>query len=116
MNAMSAIDDYLASVNPAQRAELERIRTVIARAAPEAEEGRSYGMPAFRYAGRPLIGFTASKKHLSIHPFSPDVVDAVRDKLASFDLSKGTIRFTTEQPLPDSVLREIVELRLKELT
>ena len=112
---MSEMDDYLAGLPPEQRAALERIRTVVAGAAPDAVEGKSYGIPAFLHGGRPVFGFHAAKKHLSVHPFSPPVIDAVRDRLGGFDVAKGTIRFTPEQPLPDDVIRELVALRLAEL-
>ena len=113
---MSAIDDYLADLPADQRAELERVRAIVAEAAPDAEEGKSYGMPAFLHGGRPLIGFNAAKRHLTIAPFSPAIVDAVSDRLDGFGLSKGTIRFSPEQPLPDDVIREMVALRLAELS
>ena len=113
---MSEIDDYLTTLAPPQRAELERIRAIVADAAPDAVEGKSYGIPAFLHGGKPLIGFHAAKRHLSVHPFSPPVIDAVRDRLEGFDVAKGTIRFSPEQPLPDDVVRELVALRLAELT
>jgi uncharacterized protein YdhG (YjbR/CyaY superfamily) len=112
----SVFDDYLAGLPAAQRAALERVRAVVRETAPEAEEGKSYGMPAFRSAGRPLLGFKASKNHLSIHPFSAEVVDAVRDRLPDFDLAKGTIRFTPETPVPEDVLVELVRLREREIS
>jgi uncharacterized protein YdhG (YjbR/CyaY superfamily) len=65
------MDDYLAGLSPGDKAALERVRAVVLGAVPEAEEGRSYGMPAFIYAGRPLLGFRAAKKHLSISPSVP---------------------------------------------
>ena len=98
------------------RVEHERVRAVVLSVAPGAEEGTSYGMPAFRYAGRPLLGFRASKKHLSIHPFSAEVVDAVRDRLGGFDVAKGTIRFTPETPVPEEVLTDLVRLRRQEIS
>ncbi len=73
-------------------------------------------MAALRYRGKPLLGFLAAKQHLSIFPFSTEVVDGVRDRLLGFDLSKGTIRFTVESPVPDDVLRDIVRLRAQEIT
>jgi uncharacterized protein YdhG (YjbR/CyaY superfamily) len=112
---VSDIDDYLATLPSDQRAELERIRKIVADAAPDAEEGRSYGIPAFRFGGKPLLGFRAAKQHLSVHPFSPAVVEGVRDRLEDYDLAKGTIRFTAEHPLPEDVIRELVALRLAEL-
>jgi uncharacterized protein YdhG (YjbR/CyaY superfamily) len=83
---------------------LARVRAVVGRVAPEAQEGKSYGMPAFIYAGRPLLGFRAAKKHLSVFPFSPAAIQAVKGRLDGFDLSKGTIRFSPDKPVPDDVL------------
>jgi uncharacterized protein YdhG (YjbR/CyaY superfamily) len=83
---------------------------------PEAEEGSSYGMPALRFAGRPLLGFTVSKQHLSLHPFSPEVVAAMTDELAGFSLSKGTIRFTPDTPLPEQVIEHMLRLRIAEIS
>jgi uncharacterized protein YdhG (YjbR/CyaY superfamily) len=58
---MSAMDDYLDGLPPAQKDALARVRAVVEDVAPEAEEGKSYGMPAFRYAGRPLLECGLSK-------------------------------------------------------
>jgi len=82
---------------------------------PDAEEGTSYGMPAFMYAGRPLLGFRAAQKHLSVFPFSPAAVEAVADQLAGFDLAKGTIRFTPDHPVPEAVLADLVRHREREI-
>ena len=57
-------------------------------------------MPALKVSGKPLIGINAAKRHLSLFPFSPAVVEHVRDRLDGFELSKGTIRFTLDHPLP----------------
>jgi uncharacterized protein YdhG (YjbR/CyaY superfamily) len=110
------MDDYLADVAEPDRAALERIRRVVKELVPQAEEGKSYGMPALRYNKRPLVGFVAAKKHLSLFPFSPAVIDALTDRLDGFELSKGTIRFTAEHQLPDDVLRDVVMLRLDEIS
>jgi uncharacterized protein YdhG (YjbR/CyaY superfamily) len=72
-------------------------------------------MPAFKYGKRSLLGFRASKGHLSVFPFSPEAVDAAREALAGFDLSKGTVRFTPEKPIPDAALRQLVHHRLSEI-
>ena len=50
--------------------------------------------------GKPLLGFSAAKAHLSIFPFSPAAIDAVKDRLEGFDLAKGTIRFSPEASGP----------------
>jgi uncharacterized protein YdhG (YjbR/CyaY superfamily) len=113
---ISAMDDYLNGLPPAQKAALERVRAVVEDVAPEAEEGVSYGMPAFLLAGRPLLGFRAAKKHLSVFPFSPAAIEAVKDRLEGFDLSKGTIRFSPETPVPEDVLAALVRARMREIT
>jgi len=110
------MDDYLDGLPQAQKAALERVRAIVSRLAPDAEEGTSYGVPAFISAGRPLLGFSAAKKHLSIFPFSPAAIEAVKDRLGGFDLAKGTIRFTPDAPVPEDVLADVVRARLREIT
>jgi uncharacterized protein YdhG (YjbR/CyaY superfamily) len=112
---MSSFDDYLAMVPEPQRAEGQRIRRLVRRTVPDAEEATSYGMPAFKYKRRPLLGFRVSKNHLSVFPFSPEAIDAAREALAGFDLSKGTVRFTTEKPLPDAAIEQLLRHRVVEI-
>ena len=112
---MGTIDDYLAGLAPAERDALRRVVDVALRVAPDAEEGTSYGMPALRLRGRPLLGITAAAAHLSVFPFSPAVVEAVAGDLDGFSLSKGTIRFTADHPIPDAVVERVVSLRREEL-
>jgi uncharacterized protein YdhG (YjbR/CyaY superfamily) len=109
------MDDYLDDLRPAQKVALERVRAVVSGLAPEAEEGTSYGVPAFIYAGRPLLGFSAAKQHLSIFPFNPAAIDAVRQRLDGFDLAKGTIRFSPDSPVPADVLADLVRARKHEI-
>jgi uncharacterized protein YdhG (YjbR/CyaY superfamily) len=110
------MDEYLDGLPASQRAALERVRAVVTRIAPEAEEGVSYGMPAFICEGRPLLGFKAAKQHLSVFPFSPAAIASVKDRLEGFALSKGTIRFTPEKPVPEKVLADVVRARQQEIT
>lgn len=113
---MTAIDKYLAQVAEPQRQALQRIRDIVKQTVPDAEEGKSYGMPAFLYKDRPLAGFIAAQSHLSFFPFSPEVIEQLSDDLAAFDTSKGTIRFTVDNPLPDGLLKRLVLARLAQLT
>ena len=112
---MGAVDDYFGSLDASTRSEFERIRQLVLGVAPAAEQGTSYGMAALKHRNRPLLGFRVAKQHLSIFPFSPAVVEAVRDRLQGFDLSKGTIRFTADRPLPDDVVCDIARLRIAEI-
>ena len=82
---MASFDEYLATVPGPQKAALDRVCRVVRRLVPDAVEGTSYGMPAFRYKERPLLGLRAGKNHLSVFPFSSDVIDASREALAGLD-------------------------------
>lgn len=82
---------------------------------PEVEYGISYAMPACFYKGKPLISFLVTKKHLSIYPFSSRVVEEMRDKLDGFSVSPGTIRFSVEKPLPDKIMGEIIQRRMRQI-
>jgi uncharacterized protein YdhG (YjbR/CyaY superfamily) len=112
---VSAMDDYLDALPQEQSDALARVRAVVQRVEPEAQEGVSYGMPAFLYDGRPLLGFRAAKAHLSVFPFSPAAVEAVEDRLEGFGLSRGTIRFSPERPVPEDVLVDLVRARREEI-
>ncbi|WP_394769342.1 iron chaperone [Lacisediminihabitans sp.] len=112
---MGSVDDTLAGLPEAAGASLRHIVDVARGIAPGAEDGVSYGVPALRVAGKPLIGVSASAKHLSVFPFSPAAIDSVRDRLGGFSLSKGTVRFTPEHPIPDDVLGDLVRARLTEI-
>lgn len=112
--ATAKINSYLAGLPPDQRAALQALRKTIAAAAPEAEEALSYGVPAFRYRGRPLVSYVAARAHCSFYPMSPKVVDDHRAELTDFDLAKGTIRFVPEQPVPADLVARIVRARMAE--
>jgi uncharacterized protein YdhG (YjbR/CyaY superfamily) len=112
---VGTVDDFLSGLPAEHGPAFRRIVALASTTAPDAEQGTSYGMPALIYRGRPLLGFAAAKAHLSIFPFSPAVVDGVRAHLDGYSLSKGTIRYTTEAPLPDDVVTEVVRLRRDEI-
>jgi len=107
-------DAYLASLPAEQRATLQRLREVVHAAAPEAEEYIGYGLAAFRLNGRPLVALGASAKHCSFHPMNGTTIAAMKDDLAGYETSKGTIRFAVRKPLPAALVRKIVKTRVAE--
>lgn len=112
---MGIVDDALVDLPEPDRSCLQRIIAIARALVPEATEGMSYGMPALKLEDKPLVGVVAAAKHLSVFPFSPAVVEAVAGRLDGYSLSKGTIRFTADHPLPDDVVEEIVRLRHAEI-
>lgn len=109
------IDAMLAAMPEDQRTALQSLRETIAAAAPEAVEGLSYGVPAFRYQGRPLVAYSAAKRHCSFFPMGPTMIEAHRDELVGFDTAKGTIRFTAANPIPPDLVTRIVRGRIAEI-
>jgi uncharacterized protein YdhG (YjbR/CyaY superfamily) len=113
--AIAQIDAMLAALPDDQRMALQALRETIAAAAPDAVEALSYGAPAFRYKGRPLVAYSAAKAHCSFFPMGPSQIDAHREELAGFDTAKGTIRFTPSAPIPPDLVARIVRGRMAEL-
>jgi uncharacterized protein YdhG (YjbR/CyaY superfamily) len=108
-----AVDDYLAGVSEPFRTTLSHLRRVIREAAPDALEGIGYGIPTYRLDGS-LIHFAAFKNHMSLFPGTTAHLQALRDELAGYRVSKGTIQFTADNPLSDALVIRIVKLRIEE--
>jgi len=106
------VDAYLAGVPKEARVTLEKLRKTIKAAAPMASEGISYQMPMYKHHGM-VIGFAAFNNHCSIFPGSA-VMDAHKEELKRYDISKGTIRFPASKPLPTALVRKLVKARIKE--
>jgi uncharacterized protein YdhG (YjbR/CyaY superfamily) len=108
---MCEIDAYLAGLDEPRKAALERIRDIVRRTVPDAQEAISYGMPAFRYKAAYLIGYCAHSKHLGLYP-TAGPIEALRDELAGFTLSRGAIRFTTDHQIPEPLVERLVLARV----
>ncbi len=111
---MPAVTDYINNLDEPQKSTLSRVATIVKQLVPDAEETISYGVPTFKYNGKYLIALAASKKHLSIYPGS-HAIAAHEDLLSAFSLSKGTVRFTPGTPIPDDVLKSIVQTCLGDI-
>lgn len=107
-------DAYLATLSEDKRATLEKVRKAIRAAVPGAEEGMSYGVPAF-IQGKPIAGYAAGASHCSYYPMSGAVIRALEAELQGYKTSKGAIRFSVSQPLPATLIRRLVKARLAEI-
>ena len=106
---------YIAGFPAQARATLKRVRSVIRRAVPAAEEMISYQIPAYRLHGRPVLFFAAWKEHYSLYPSNARLVAAFKDQLSKYELSKGTIRFPLSEPVPVRLIERIAKFRAKEI-
>jgi uncharacterized protein YdhG (YjbR/CyaY superfamily) len=105
------IDDYLAGLSADKREALQALRRTIHAVAPAAEECISYGIPAFKLDGM-LVGFAAHANHCALYAWNATTIADFADELQAFDTSKGTIRFTPDKPLPEALVRHLVEAKI----
>jgi uncharacterized protein YdhG (YjbR/CyaY superfamily)/predicted TPR repeat methyltransferase len=111
----SRVDTYLATLPADQRQLLQRLRAQSARLVPDATETISYSMPAFKLHGRFLMSFAGWKAHCSIYPVSDSVLKSHAEALNGYGRTKGSLHFTSEKPLPDAVLEDLVRARVADL-
>ena len=111
---MTVIDNYFQTITPEQAGELEHIRSLVKAAAPDAEELIDYGIPAFKYKGKYMIGFAVYKKHMSLFP-SSEPIEVFEDQLTNFAVSKGTIQFSLQNKIPTPLLKKIIAHRIKSI-
>jgi uncharacterized protein YdhG (YjbR/CyaY superfamily) len=108
------VDEYLAAVPQPARSTLNKIRAAIRSAVPpEATETISYGIPAFKHKGV-LVWFAAFSNHCSFFP-TASVIEAFKNELKSYSISKGTIQFPTDKPLPAALVKKMVKLRIGQI-
>lgn len=108
------IDDYLRGVEEPKRSTLEALRRAILDVIPDAAQGISYGMPAFRVHGKTVAGFAAFKDHLSYLPHSGTVLGQLADELSGYTMTNGSLHFPVDQPLPNELVERLVAARLSE--
>jgi uncharacterized protein YdhG (YjbR/CyaY superfamily) len=111
VSAWKTVEGYLAAVPEPARTTLNKVRATIRTAVPaETEEVVSYGMPAFKHK-KVLVWYAAFSEHCSLFP-TPSVIEQFKEELKSHKISKGTIQFPVDKPLPAALLKKIVKARL----
>lgn len=108
------IDRYLADLEEPKRTTLARLRQTILDALPDAEQGMSYGAPAFKVRGKVIAGFAAFKHHLSYLPHSGSVFPQLKDELTGYATSSGALRFSIDEPLPAALVEKLIAVRLRQ--
>ena len=112
MRAAANTNDYLKALPEDQRAALEKLRKQILAAAPDAEEHFGYGLPGFKHNGHPMLYLGAAKNHVALYGSVPV---GFKERLKDFTVSKGTIQFTPEKPLPAALVKDIVKAKVAEI-
>jgi len=109
------VDEFLANLDEPKRTALQQLRQTIQSIVPEAEEGISYGMPAYRLRGKVIAGFAAFKNHLSYLPHSGSVLAEIPDDVAGYVTSKGALQFPIDRPLPKALVKKLIAIRLRQV-
>jgi uncharacterized protein YdhG (YjbR/CyaY superfamily) len=112
---IKSVDEYIRAQPEAAQSVLKRVRSVIRKAVPGAQEAISYKIPSYKLRGEAFLYFAGWKRHYSLYPASGPVLTAFKDELAPYEISKGTIRFPVSQPVPEKLIGRIAKLRAKEI-
>jgi uncharacterized protein YdhG (YjbR/CyaY superfamily) len=114
-SAHATVAAYIAAQPPEVRPVLERLRAIIRKAVPEAEEVISYQIPAYKLEGRPVVYFAGWKSHVSLYPATGRVASEMADEIAPYRASKGTLKFPLGKPIPVRLIGRIAKLRAEEV-
>ena len=106
------IDEYIRTFSEKTQKILQKLRKTISNVAPDAKEAISYQIPTFKLNGN-LVHFAAYKNHIGFYP-TPSGIEAFKQELLPYELSKGTVRFPLNKPIPFDLVKKIVEYRVKE--
>jgi uncharacterized protein YdhG (YjbR/CyaY superfamily) len=107
------VDDYISSFPKETQKLLKQVRSTIKKAAPKAEESISYGMPAYKLNGKPLVYFGGYEHHIGFYA-TPTGHSAFKKELSKYKEGKGSVQFPVDEPMPLDLVAKIVRFRVKE--
>ena len=110
-NQTTTIDEYIADCPENVQPHLEKVRAAIRKAAPAAEEAIKYSMPTFVLNGN-LIHFAGWTNHIGLYPGSKSI-EVFKDELTKYEISKGTVRFPLDKPIPYGLIGKITKYCVK---
>ena len=111
--AFNNVDDYIHSFPGEIQELLQQIRNIIKNTVPEAMESISYGMPAYKLKGRPLVYFAGYKNHIGFYA-TPSGHSEFAEELSKYKQGKGSVQFPVTAPMPLELIEKIVRFRVKE--
>jgi len=113
--AKSEIDKFFAKVEEPKRSTLEEMRRRILEVVPDAEQTIKYGMPAFLKDGWCFVCIAPFKNHINWSPYSSNVFVQLENELAGYSVSKGSMQFAVDKPLPKALVKKLIKVRLAEI-
>lgn len=113
MKTFTTVDEYIREFESKTKERLMALRDLIRKTAPQAVESISYGMPAYKVNGKPLVYFAGYKSHIGFYA-TPTGHEAFAEELSKYKQGKGSVQFPLNEPLPMKLITEIVQFRLAE--
>lgn len=104
------VDAYIANFNGETRRRLERLRKLIRESSPDAEEALSYGLVGYKRNGKPLVYFGGFEKHVGFYA-TPNGHEAFAEEFAQYKQGKGSVQLLLDKPLPEELIKRVVEYR-----
>jgi len=109
----TSFDEYILAFPVEVQDLLNQVRSTIKQAAPYAEESISYGMPAYKTYGKPLVYFAGFKNHIGFYAMPTGHAEFAKE-LSKYKQGKGSVQFPIDQPMPLDLIFQIVEFRVVE--
>lgn len=112
-NTFKSVDEYIQAFPSEVQMILNKIRNIIISKAPEAIESISYGMPAYKTNGKPLVYFAGYKKHIGFYA-TPTGHSEFANELSKYKQGKGSVQFPIDQSIPYDLIERIIDFRVQE--
>jgi uncharacterized protein YdhG (YjbR/CyaY superfamily) len=109
----ATVDEYISASDKTVQPLLKQMRKTISAEAKDAEESISYGMPGYKYLGRPLVYFAGYENHIGFYA-TPTGHDAFKKELSKYKQGKGSVQFPLDEKLPLDLIKRIIQFRVKE--
>ena len=113
--SFTPIDEFISNYPPKVQIILQKIRALIQKSAPGAEEAMAYGIPTFKLNSKNLVHFSAFKEHIGFYP-TPTGIEKFKKELSAYEWAKGSVKFPLNKPIPYALITKIVQFRVKEVS
>ncbi len=114
MNQLKSVDSYILSFPEDVQRNLQKIRNTVKNLLPKATETISYGIPTVKLNGKNVVHYAAFKNHYSFFPTASGV-EAFKKELLMYEVSKGTIQFPKDKPIPFDLISKITVFRKEQI-